>query len=293
MSTIPQHVTTRTVYGNLLLTSAAWRVPYVPLAGSTLNQKYNVHASTNWPSAEIPALLGLVVGIGGHVMSPVVDDISLPSSVPHRVRDGSNFRPMPLIMRPLNNDLTTQQRLNYAMRVKLEHQGTYYWAYYVRLINTSNVAPVVKHTIITGGVSNSEDFVPDATVLSPTRPQLPLPVLTETEGEYFSVFMQLNLGMTANEVAEYRNVADILYGDPNLAIISEFGIVGGVKRAVPLLDQNGAETSVNYNEILGCVVTSFTTIFQNVASANEGYELKLNSGASEPLYGPINVSATP
>lgn len=293
MPTIPQHITTRTIYGNLLLTAAAWKIPYQPLSGSTLNEKYGVHASTNWLATDVPALYGFMIGIGGHVNTPIVDDISLPSSIPHRVRDGAMFRPMPFVLRPLNSDLSSIQRANYAIRTKIEVSGTYYWAYYVRIIDVNNLTPEVKHTIINGGVTNTENFQTDVTVLSPTKPTLPLPTLTETEGEYFSVFLQLNLGMTAAEVEEYRNVADILYGDPNLAIISEFGIVGGVKRTVPLLDQNGAETSTNYNELLGCVATSFTTLYQNVASANEGYTLKLNSGANEPLYGPLQVTVTP
>ncbi len=293
MSTIPQHITTRTIYGNLLLTAAAWKIKYDPLEGSTLNEKFGVHANTNWPDSEVPALLGTCIGIGGHINTPIVDDISLPSSVPHRVRDGAMFKMMPFVLRPLNNDLSAIQRANYAIRAKIEISGVYYWAYYVRLVNTATLTPEVKHTIITNGISNTENFQTDTTVLSPTRPQLPLPVLSETEGEYFSVFLQINLGMTQAEVAEYRNVAQIMYGDPNVAIISEYGVVGGIRRTVPLLDANGQETSTNYNEILGCVVTSFTTIYQNVGSANEGYTLKMNSGANEPLYGPLQTTVTP
>lgn len=69
--------------------------------------------------------------------------------------------------------------------------------------------------------------------------------------------------------------------------------MGGVTRAVSLLDSNGSATPTNYNECLAATIVSHTTAYYPVGMSNDGVNIKVRVGANEPMFGPSQTTIDP
>lgn len=284
---------TRSVNGAHLQTNLYMGLTHVPQANTTLNELWNVHNNTTTGTTENPYIEYYCIGNLGHRFETGSDSIPYTSAVQHRASDSGLYRFLPFVVRPINDDLSPTERQNYGMRVPITISGVKWWAYYLKRIIRTNITPQVKKIVVENGIATVTEFIPDNSNLTPTPPEVPSSGAITTDGTFFSVTATLDLSFSADDVTKLINVADVIYGNSNLAVISEIGLVSAIRKSVALLDSNLQPVTGNYFEALKAQITSFANGYYPVQFSNQGFSFLLDLGATEPLFGPTVTSVQP
>lgn len=292
-SILPLNHVTKTIFGEQLITSAAYGLKHQPQQGTTLNEKLEIYRNHALADTDIPRIQWVAIGCGGSRPRNSTTGPSVQEPIPHSVKDGGLYEQVPFILRALGQDLTAAQRANYAGRKIIDVRGTKYIGYYLRKMEYNASRPITKHVVINNGIAQENDFQPDASVLTPQKPAANSPVLHVTNGEVYKIYKEAKLTFTESDVQELMNVFQILYDDRNIAVISEMAIVGGVNKTVALLDVNGNATSTNYTECIGAQVVLHVTKYIHASGNTGGFTEIINAGSTQPLFGPVQVSTAP
>ena len=253
-------------------------------AYTTLNQKLEIQANSTPSPTEAVSLNFYVWGNKGHDFTKGADGFPKTLIIPHRSTDGNLYGLLPFVLREINNDLSAAQRDRYILRKQVSVGGRNYWAYYGRRLNKNNM--VVTKTYITvnpeTGAETPTEFIPNATNLQPTPPVMNQEGSWQTSGDYISVKAQVSLGIDQDQINEMRNVARIVHGSEDYATMSEIGMCTGVTRVVSV--PGGSGGSFNFTEGIGVQVASFVNVLYDLRFANEGLDINVNMGVSEPIY---------
>ena len=217
---------TRTVYNSYLQTCLLMDLPWTCMPNSTLNEKFAVQAGVYPATGVIPDLGYYCIGNGGHTFSVGSNDIAYPEPVQHQATDAALYDHLPFVLVPLTADLSPQQQAQYALRRTEVHGGITYAAYYLRRMTLPTSASM-QLLNVSNGVTTSSAFTASNSNLNPTPPTLNSSGVNITSGNYASASAQLTLSLNAQDVANLLNVATILYGTPDAAIISEIGLCSG------------------------------------------------------------------
>lgn len=287
---LPKSFTTRSVYGAAMLNAINTKSNYEPLTFTTLNEKFSVHASTQHPIGLMCEGSWFAIGNKGHGNVQGVDGIGLSHAKPHAVTDAVLFGHLPFIIRDINDDISASEREKYGMRAIIDVGGVKKIGYYLMYKPSAGIPTTIKRIVINNGQETISDFIPDSSVLNPQPPSFPLPPRSESNSEDYAVFKYVPFTLTASEVQEILNAAEIIYGDQAYAIISEIAWVGGVRTTVGLLDANNNPTSTQYYECLKSTIITSITSRHDLVNANGGIEIDIRIGTSEPLYGPSQTS---
>ena len=78
------------------------------------------------------------------------------------------------------------------------------------------------------------------------------------------------------------NVTNVIYGDPDYAMVSEIALVSGVDKVVSVT--NTGIGTFNFKEVIAAQVCSFVAALYSASMNNEGFEIVLDVGATEPLF---------
>ena len=275
-------IITRTIYGSALQTALTLNLPYEAEENTTLNERFNILPSIGFNNVR-PAVKYLCIGNKGHKVITGVDGIPFTTPVNHRATDAGLFNPIPFVLRPIEDDhnsIYASSRAKYALRKIETHGDRQYAAYYLKRMNLdSNVVSMQKTTVV-DGVSTTVDFIANTENLNPNQPELPPNQVITTNGVYLSASSIIPIIFTELDVAELINVAEILYGNTSLAIISEFGLCSGSDYSTTL-----DLTNINFTEAVGVQIATHITGYYPVAFTNKGFELLIEAGATEPLLG--------
>jgi len=270
----------RTVYSAHLQTAQYMDLPLTIKPNSTLNEKFNVHAGLTLAGGELPTLKYLCIGNGGVRVTVGADGTPKTEVVQHRPRDAALYKHLPFVLRPIANDLTASERIKYRMRRLETHNGATYAAYYARLMDVSSTVPVLELRTVNSGVVTSVEFSPNVGDLNPTPPAIGTGGVLVTTGDYIAANAKVPFTMGVTDIEEFMNVCNVIYGDPNYAIISEIALCSGVDRVVTG-DFNGA--SIGYTEAIAMQVCNFIGTFLPMNAINRNMTVMLNVGSVEPL----------
>lgn len=274
----------RTVYSAYLQTCTLLKRPLVLKPNSTLNEKFGIHQNVSISETDIPSVGYVGIGNGGHRMVVGADNIAKPEPVQHTPRHAALYNQLPFILRLPNEDLTPVERANYRLRRSETHDGQAYVAYYLKVLDLSNTAPQLELRNVTDGVTTSTIFNPTAADLNPTPPAINPGGVITTSGDYVAATAKVPFTMSATDIEEFLNVCNIIYGDPNYAIISEIALCSGVDRVVTG-DFNGVASG--YTDAIGVQIASHLSSFLALAFTNVEATLTLDIGSLEPL---LNLS---
>lgn len=282
---------TRTIYGAKLQTASLLGLPYTADTNSTLNEAHSV-AVGEAPSDpdKYPAIGWYCIGYGGHYNTAGAEGIPATAPYKHRTRDANVFHSVPFVMRRVQNesdpqvsdDLSAAARQNYAMRTVENFGGVDYYCYYLKKIDLSGTTPEMIRTITDGETSTNSPFTPEVGDLNPTQPE----VDQTATGEFYSVAATVNMVFSENDVAELRDVFEIRFGDPNIAVISEIGLVTSHNKTVTG-DNNG--NSINYVEAIQAQISNHITAYYPVSYAQRGFEISLDAGATQAAFGDLDT----
>ena len=274
---------TRTAYAAMLQTAAFLGVPPPILENSTLNEALDIFRTDRPSATEMPSVNLFVWGNMGHDMSKNADGFTKSIIIPHRTTDGGLFNMLPFVLRETNNDLTAAQRLNYALRKAVTIGGRNYYAYYGRRFDKTNVTPIASYVSVDStGKETITAFIPNSSNLKPTPPAMDSSGVWVNSGDYVTVKARIELQLSDTEVQELREVARIVYGDEDYAIMSEVALVSCVNRTQRVNGYNGS--TFNFNEAIAAQIMSHLNVNYNLKYVNRYLNIAVDVGANEPLY---------
>lgn len=272
----------RTVYGSYLQSCQLLGLPFALATNSTLNEKFGVQAGVLPNSGVLPTCRYFAIGNGGHKLS-VTNGLYIPEPIQHMTTDAALYNHLPFVLREPSNDLTQAQQANYALRVQEVHNGVNYIAYYLKRIDFTNVAASMQYkTVNSDGSITTTPFVPTTANLNPTPPNLSPTGVNVVTGDYVMASAPVPITLTADDVTEILNVANIIYGDPNAAIVSEIALCSGVDKVISV--GGSGQPSFNFNEAIAVQVDSFINTFYALNFSQDGVDNIVDCGAVEPLY---------
>ena len=254
--------------------------PFVKYDNTTLNQKFDIQASAVIQPSMRPSLLAYTIGIGGHSYTMGPNNIPLSDIIDHSSGDAGLYSHLPFVLRQINDDLTSGQRAKYCFRKQITVDSVNYIAYYGKRLDTSTVTPrMTKRTIVDDQVQ-VEEYVYTESNLSPTPPEIPNTGAVTTSNEYLATTAIIPMPFTEEDVSELYNVAEILFGDRRMAIISEFGFVTGVNADVSINTPSG---TVNFSEVIGGQLAAIISGHYEMIFNSKGFDFNLEVGAVQPL----------
>lgn len=256
--------------------------PYTLVPNTTLNELFNIQAGVNVPTNQYPSLGYLAIGNGGHTMATAADGLSYPQLYNHSPTDCALINHIPFIMVPANNDLSSADRANYAMRVPMTVNGVNYIAYYLLKLDLSNVSIQVLSNTVNNGTTTSVPWNPTTANLHPVPTVADSTGAVETSGQYVSVQAVITVSLQASDITNIMNVAQILFNTPNLAIISEAALVAAYPLQVNTSVPGGG--TLTYNEAIAATICSSMSAFYSLPSLNDNLTLTFDVGGAESLY---------
>lgn len=272
----------RTIYGAELQTALQLGLPYTPAAKTTLNEKFDIQANADL-QGDIPHVHYFCIGNKGHQVITGADGIPYTSPIQHRAKDAALFNHIPFVVRKPDNDLSIDQRENYALRKREVYNGEEYVVYYLKRIDLSEVVLNMEYNQVVDGDTTTKPFTPTNDALNPTQPEMPNSGVITTDGTYLSVSAIIDLVFNDNDVQELINVARVIYDNEQMAVISEIGLSSGIDRVVSADNANGQ--SFNYREAIAVQIATHITGYYPVGYTNQGFSLQVEAGSTEPMLG--------
>ena len=272
--------TVRTVYSAALQTATLLDIPLTIKDHSTLNEKFNVLANQSISSSERPKMQYVCIGNGGHRVVTGSNGIPYIDPIQHRPRDAALFNHLPFVLRTLDNDLTAAEVAKYRLRVLVTINGINYAAYYMKVLDLSTTVEEMDLYTVAHGVTTSTAFSPNSGDLNPTPPTVSSTGVVSTTGNYIAASAQVPFVMSTNDIAEFANACNILYGNPDYAIISEIALCSGVDKSATGSFNGNTRT---YAEVIGAQVMSFVSSFFATQFVNSDINMTLNVGSTEAL----------
>ena len=126
---------TRTLIGSKLQTALMLGLTHTYDQHTTLNELFEIQSGVLPPTTTNPKMGDLAVGDGGHYMATGSDGVAYPADHQHRASDQACFNHLPWILRPVDNDLTKEERDKYALRREELHGEDRYFAYYLKRVD--------------------------------------------------------------------------------------------------------------------------------------------------------------
>jgi hypothetical protein len=274
--------TTRTLYGMYLQTCAHLGIPFELAKNTTLNELLTIQEN-RVPDANVYPTLGYIsLGNGGLAASLLADGALVMVPKIFEPTSAAPYSPIPLILRTLGNDLTPDQRKNYALRRLETRNNVTYIAYYLKRIDKTNLKAGMFLTTVVDGVKNTVPFVPTSAVLHPTPPVINNPGVITADGSYVSASAALNVVLDAVDTEELMNVFNVIYQNPNAAIVSELALCSGLDLTVPVSDPGGSQ--FNMLEAIAVQVNDLVNIGAPLQFNADGVKFSMDIGATEPLF---------
>jgi hypothetical protein len=255
--------------------------PWSKKDNTTLNQKFDIQPNALVPQNTYPSLKCFTIGIGGHsyVMGP--NNIPLSQGVDHTAVDAGLYNHIPFVIRPVNDDLNVGQQSRYCLRKMIvgpDNQN--YIAYYGKRLDTTGIVPIITKRTVVDGQTLIEEYVYTEDNLSPEPPEVPNTGSVTTSNEYIATTAIIPMPFTEEDVAELYNVAEILFGDRRMAIISEFGFCTGIDLDIAI---NTPAGTTNFKEVIACQIASIISSHHELIYNSKGFSFNLEVGAVQPM----------
>lgn len=264
-------------------------LPFEKIANTTLNQKFDIQPSAIVPPAVKPSLKFFTIGIGGHTYTTGGNGIPLSQGIDHTSGDFGLYDHLPFVLRPINNDLSVEERKRYCLRKVMEYDGVNYYGYLGKRLPMDDIEVKMTKRTVVDGETTIDEYVPTEANLSPTPPSIPTTGVITTSGEYLATSAIIPMPFTEKDVQELYNVAKIIYGDERYAIISEFGFGTAVDATVSINTPGG---QVSFLEVIGAQISAIISGHYELIYNSKGFDFSLEVGAVQPLLGTSTQTTT-
>lgn len=271
---------TRTIYSAHISTCRLLNRPFTILPNSTLNQKFNLFPNEVPGINEYPVLGYIGIGNKGATYDITQSGFVLTTPIPHLPRDASLYNFIPFVIRDINNDLSSTERLKYRMRVPVTINGAPHVAYYLRALGIDNIIPSVELRNVDNGVITTNSFTPVLSDLNPTPPDLSNANLNNPNGDYLVSTAKVSFILNQQDINEILNACDLLFGDPRYAVINEIALCTGIDK---FLQGTFGDAVSNYTDTIATQIAAFISQYHALTTNTTQVEIALDIGSIEPL----------
>lgn len=280
-----------TAYG--LKTIIRLLLGHTPIADAkaTMNERLDILGTVRPTNTEKVKLGVLVAGNQGHRMTVGDRGIPLTSVEDHYATDASLYNPMPMAIRPVDDDLPLALRNQYCLRREFVRNGEPVFEYYGIWVDIDPEDVDVITRIRTKEPNQPpvyEPFVPDSTNLFP-QPR-PLPTTGAVTASDVSVVCNalLSVYMNESQIEEYINAAKIIYGgDERYAVWSEFALCTSAARQIQVQSTQG---QIPFMESINTQVYNFAMDYKAVYYNSQEMKIEFDIGNQIPL---LSVESVP
>lgn len=273
---------TRTIIADLIQTNMQAGLPHPIYPGTSLNQLLKVKEDAVVAKGEYPIFGYYGIGDRGHTSSTVGDEDDVVIDLyKHENTDMAPWRMRPFVMRPDGNDLSAAERAQYALRTYEQWDGVWYWCYYLKRVDlTQLLAEIIQITVV-DGVESPKPYTFDETNLHPVRPSLPPDQATTASNRFNVVSLPFSIEFNALDAQNLMDAATIYAGNKLRAIVSELVFVGGIDRVIQTQGDKGSQ--IQFNEAIGTQVLTHMTTYHQMSISTQGFTIDMELGANEPL----------
>lgn len=207
---------------------------------STLNTKYNTFNGIT-DITDAPGIKYFGIGINGFYNTG--DRIQ---GTPYQPKSNEMdlYYPIPFRCVPIEEDLSTAERLVYRMRVQQTFGGQAYWCYYLKTLSHIDNSVSIVRVDPTTGVEQPYEI--NSANLTPKPSETNTSGVTSGAITEVMVTKRVKAALSGAEVYEAINA--MFKGDLTMALISEWGLYTGEDRVVDGFDASGA--SLKYTEAI-------------------------------------------
>lgn len=272
----------RTAYGSLLQTCLLLGIPLPNVDNSTLNEALSINPGATLGVGEMPRMRYLAIGIGGHRGRIGAGGRHIVENIQHEATDAGMYSIHPLALRPLDMDLTEEERERFALRRVEDINGVLHAGYYLRRLDTTNVVARLELRTVANNTTTPSPFVPTSENLAPTPPDIANDGTNVVTGQYVTASAPLSIVFDDFDATEILNASMILYGSEDYAFISEMAFVSGVDRAFTVTDP-GSVTSFGFTDVVQAQIVTHVAAMQPMKTQRGGFTSTFDVGATEPL----------
>lgn len=279
--------TTNTLTSGRIQTAKFLGIPVHYPEKSTVNEVLKVLEGQYPDADQYPESKFLILGNKGHEIDISDDGPGAPVPLQHQPTDVMPWGIIPLVLRPVDKDLSDDVRERYALRILEEHHGTRYWAYYAKRISHRGKKTQDYLVQVRDGVKTITEFRYDDTHQYPTPPKLPdynydtVEQIVLADGDYVYTAVTINVLLDQFDIDELTNMARIKYKSPLKAVVSEFCLASGVDAMTQ--GESMVGSPFQYLEVKACQINVFMTTFNNAAFSNGQIAYDIQIGQTEPL----------
>lgn len=257
--------------------------PSIATVGKELTDEYDPVGDT-----DAIRLRYLIIGNNGHqTIHAERVTAGIPTEIEHSVKDFGLYNIIPFIARPYGDDLTPTERQRYRLRKVIEVDGTLYVMYFALILPPLTASPTFSiYTVENGQTVGLQPFIPSNDELLPSHPVGDI----SSNNTHIAATIPFAVSLNEQETQEVASACNILFGSPELALISEIATCTGVEKSVlqryPATGpQEPQATPVGlYYEAVAVQVDTHITTIQKVSEASTGLYLGMQIGAPSPLY---------
>lgn len=261
-------------------------IPLSPIKNTTLNEILKYWEGEVPPTHE-SFLQGFCIGNGGAKEYTSPNGVSSTIDHDRSPLNSGLYKMQPFVIRPKTNDLTSEQRANYAGRVSQTINGIEYWAYYIKLTKLAD-ASINKNIYKTSnGTGPSTVFVPAEENLKPT-PKDVVHAVDETGNmenisKSYTVWVEkpMIIEFNAFDIEEYKNVIKILYGTSEKPVINEIGLLTFGKRERQFTD--GVNGTYSVTDAVNAQIAIYVAVSLSFTHGLKNISYVFNIGNGEPL----------
>ena len=257
---------------------AAWMgVQHVVEDNTTLNQIYRILPDVRHDYTVDDYRCGYF-GVGVKGYKPGVGTEGQPTKTPYQSdpQDLQLYQAIPMSMRPYSNPLTVAEAQHLRLKTVVNKNSIDYIVYYARTLDRS--AAQTKTYMRKTGEETAKEYEYTADNLAPL-PKLPPPVGESTRVvASMTTLMAIKAHLSAFDVAELKNVCNILFGE--VVDISEISFIQAAERSIT--DTDG--TPYNRKELIDAQVGMSGTTSIPIAYTVSAIPSEYLLGAAEPLF---------
>ncbi len=269
----------RTAIGAKLQTAQKLNRTYEFEPNSLLNKQHNI-LPDELPDTT-PYTQYIAIGIGGMAVTLVDNNRRVEfSPIPHDPRHTGMYEQIPFVIRPVTDDLQTNERTRFRLRRVREINGTMFAEYFLRKLDFSLTTVDLEYRQIVDGqvISDIWHPAPDDQYPVPIRVN-PGQVLV-TGDDYVASSAKNTVQFTNWDMLELLNVGRVLFQSEAAITITELALCSGVDYQTRY-DFNGIE--LPFTESIGTQITDFVSTFVPVRFQQAGASINLDIGSTEPL----------
>ena len=232
-----------TIYNILLQSAMLANKKYYPLVNTTLNEKFEIYPDYMPDPYVYPTLNLVTIGIGNPI-SKDLNILNFKKNV-HNPIDGALYTHAPLLIKPIDEELTSDELARYRLRVKTVIGDKEYHCFYgikISDIIYENKIKIIKLSdVVTGTVTH--DTFTDTSILNPSVGRI-IDVRELTDQAVINI-MKVVVDMDPTIVTNMDNAIKMLYNLDEYTI-NEIGICAGIDTDTDEGYTESMWTQINY-----------------------------------------------